>query len=140
MNIHESFISENKQEEMKQKLWSILEGVIPDKEHELNQKLDLIKESYSLISPIDFKAELEDKKTSWTESLPEEQCLFLKAQRKDGIPVYVVIGVDALVKYKADFFSPTYPEGHGGNHDFNRSELLYNLYNSIMLSPYPESK
>jgi hypothetical protein len=140
MNTYESFTPENKQEEMKQKLWAILEGVIPDKEHELNEKLDFIKESYTLISPEDFKTELQDKEVLWTKSLPEEQCLFLKAQRSDEEPVYAVIGVDALVKYRADFFSPTYPEGHGGNHDFNRSELLENLHNAVVLPPYPTSK
>ncbi len=138
------------QEALKQNLWNALEKVIPDAQHEYNKKLELIKEKYGFISYEDALKELGtiDEQTresiknrikglSDTKDVPPEQCLYMKASRDDGSSVYAVIGIGAMIKYRADFFSPAYFEGHGGNHDFNASELLGNLYNAVTLPNYP---
>lgn len=38
------------------------------------------------------------------------------------------------------FLPPASYEGHGGNHDFNCSELKDNLKNALELPPYPKTK
>ncbi len=40
--------------------------------------------------------------------------------------------------YAADFYSPSYYEGHGGNHDFNHSELKGNLKHALEGAAYPK--
>jgi hypothetical protein len=137
------------QEVLKENLWRALEKVIPDTQHEYNEKLKLIKQKYVFISYEDAKKELGTideqiresiknriKGLSYTKDVPPEQCLFMKADRKDGSIAYAVIGVGAIVTYRADFFSPVYFEGHGSNHDYNAGELLGNLYNAVELPPY----
>ena len=141
------------QEVLKARLWEALEKVIPDTEHEYNKKLEVIKQKYDFISYEETLKELgaiDDglrdsipnriKGLSFTKDIPPEQCLYMKAEREDGASVHAVIGVGAIVQYRADFFTPAYFEGHGGNHDFNAGELLDNLYSAVTLLDYPAKK
>ena len=136
-------------ENIKVDLWKILEGVIPDENHENNQKLEFIKEKYSFMSYEDALAQMGSADDITKEHYPNkikglvhtkdilpEQCVFLKATREDGTEVFAVIGTGAFIKYRADFFSPAYFGGHGGNHDFNASELLGNLYLAVKSPKY----
>ena len=140
------------QEVLQKNLWDALEKVIPDAQHEYNKKLELIKERYDFISYEDALKELGEidakmqqyvknhiKGISHTKDISPEQCLYMKAVREDGSPVHAVIGAGAVVKYRADFFSPAYFKESGGNHDFNASELLGNLYLAVTAPHYPVS-
>ncbi len=141
------------QEELQQQLWDALEKVVPNPEHEDNKKLELVKEKYSFISyseALEEMGSVDDREKSYiknyiknltyTKDISPDQCLFMKAVREDGENVYAVIGVGAVIKYRADFLSPAYYEGHGSNHDYNSSELLGNLYLAVTAPPHPESK
>lgn len=141
---------EPSQESLKESLWYALEKVIPDTNHEYNDKLKFIKDKYIFLTYEGMASELgeldkESKRSIKnringlveTKDIPPELCLYMKAEREDGSFAYVVIGVGAIVKYRADFISPAYYEGRGGNHDFKESELLGNLYNAVKLPKYP---
>ena len=138
------------QEKLKASLWSALDKVIPDAKHEYNEKLKFIKEKYDFISYEDAQKELgaidehiresiknRIKGLTYTKDISPELCLYMKAGREDGSAVYAVIGAGAVVKYRADFFSPAYFDGHGSNHDYNASELLGNLYTAVTQPAYP---
>lgn len=139
------------QESLKKSLWDALEKVIPNDQHEYNEKLKFIKEKYTFLTyeeALKELGELEKEIKKYfknrivglveTKDIPPEQCLYMKANREDGSLTHAVIGVGAQVQYRADFLSPAYFQGHGGNHDFNASELLGNLYNAVTLPPYPK--
>ena len=138
------------QEIFKKNLWNALEKVIPNANHESNKKLEYIKAKYGFISYEDAQKELGSideqiresvkniiKGLSYTKNFPPDKCLFMKANREDGSFAFAVIAGDDVIKYRADFFTPAYFDGHGGNHDLNTTELLGNLYDSVTLPNYP---
>lgn len=138
-------------EKLKNNLWSALESIIPNNEHESRKKLDLVKEKYHFVSYEDMLKELgsvgeEMKKyhvnnikgLDYTKDTSPDKCVFMKADREDGASAYAVVGVNTPIQYRGDFFSPSFYSGHGSNHDYNCSELLGSLYDAITRSPYPE--
>ena len=138
-------------EKLKADLWSTLESIIPNDEHESRKRFNFVKEKYRFISYEDMLKELgsveeEMKKyhsnnikgLNYTKDTSPDNCVFMKADREDGASAYAVIGVNTPIQYRGDFFSPSFYGGHGSNHDYNRSELLGSLYEAVTRSPYPE--
>lgn len=139
------------QEELKNNLWDAIESIIPKGEHESRKKLEFVKEKYSFISYDDMLKELgsveeEMKKyhvnnikgLNYTKDTSPDKCVFMKAERNDGVLAHAVIGIDTAIKYRGDFFSPAFSGGHGSNHDYTPSELLGSLHDAITRPSYPE--
>ncbi len=150
-NQETKFTPELSGEELQKELWDVLESTIPNSEHETNKKLEVIKDKYEFITYEQTLEELgnADEITKeyhknhidgldYTKDISPDQCLFMKAEREDNTIAYAIIGVGAIVKYRADFLSPAYHKGHGGNHDLNGSELLGNLYLALTGKEYTD--
>lgn len=141
---------ENGDKNLEAELWDVLETAVPGSEHENRQKLDFIKEKYQFITyeqALEDLGSLDENKQRFfkniiiglrdTKDISPELCLFMKAERGDGAFAYAVIAVGAQVKYRADFISPAYYQGHASNHDYNAGQLLGSLYLAATSPAYP---
>ncbi len=80
------------------------------------------------------------KQLTWNQRNPDIQRphrRFYKAKRQDGEEVKLIAQPmnDGNV-IAADIFSPAFYSGHGGNHDFNYTEMEWNMRQAIELPPY----
>ncbi len=102
------------------------------------EALALTPNEMSKIRNVDLRYYLREKDTPLGQKMLEP-IRYLKAQRKDGASVKVVILIRNDLnnnEFAAEIFTPAFYEGSGGNHDFNRSELEQNLRMAIDLPPY----
>jgi hypothetical protein len=149
-NFKPESIVNNTSEEWKKDFFKIFDSkdVIPDEIHVNNEKLKLVKEKYRFANYEDFLKELGHsdkmrpslngiKGVDYTKDIQPEKCIFMKASRDDGSEVHAVIS-KIFNTYAADFFSSAEYKGHSGNNDFNRSELLGNLFFAITGPEYPK--
>lgn len=101
--------------------------------------LEEMREKLGYESVADMKvlglSEKEIRQLTWCRNQKPDTRYF-RATRTDGRPVKAVI-TPQPGDYAADIFSPANYQGHGGNHDFSKSEMEGSLKHALEGEEYP---